>query len=142
MRLALLLCCLATPALSWVTRTEGNVCILEHDAATVDLRLSYDPVQPLYTIALTRGEAWARAGSFALRFDGIRAVTISTTRHILDDADRRLSVSDTGFGNVLDGLQFNDSATAVLGVDEITVDLTGAAPAVAAFRDCTNAPVA
>jgi hypothetical protein len=43
---------------------------------------------------------------------------------------------------VLDGLQYNESASAILGPDEILVNLAGAAPAVEAFRSCTATPFA
>jgi hypothetical protein len=49
-------------------------------------------------------------------------------------------VTDSGFGNVLDGLQFNDTATAVTGAAELRIPLEGAAPAVEDFRACTKAP--
>ena len=133
---------LATPALSWEARVADGLCVLDQSAADVDIRVSYDPAQPLYTIALSRPQAWQTGPVFSIRFEGDRALSISTTRHRLDAQGRRLSVSDTGFGNVLAGLQFNDSAVAMTGTDQIRVNLEGAEPAVAAFRSCTEAPLA
>ncbi len=133
---------LSSPAMAWETRVENGACILEHSAPTVDLEMTFDPAQPLYTITLSRTEAWDAGPVFAMQFDGPRGLTISTTRHTLDAEGRRLSVSDTGFGNVLDGLEFNTVAAALIGTDQITLDLDGAAPAVAAFRRCTTAAIA
>ena len=144
MRIGLALCSLllAAPALSWEARVEDGLCVLDHSAEDAELRVTYDPSQPLYTIALSRPQAWEPGPVFSIQFEGGRALSISTTRHRLDAEGRRLSVSDTGFGNVLDGLQFNDSAVAATGTDQIRVSLEDAEPAVAAFRSCTEAPLA
>ena len=61
---------------------------------------------------------------------------ISTTRHVLDEGGRRLTVTDRGFGNVLDGLQFNGRAIAIAGDTVVALDLAGAAPEVEVFRAC------
>ena len=45
---------LATPALSWEARVEDGICVLDHSAEDAELRVTYDPSQPLYTIALSR----------------------------------------------------------------------------------------
>ncbi|WP_227447412.1 hypothetical protein [Cognatishimia sp. F0-27] len=90
----------------------------------------------LYTIAITRPEGWERAAVFSIRFSGGAALEISTTRHQIDG--KTVTVTDRGFGNVLDGLQFNDTATAILGEQTVTVDLSGAARPVQAFRDCPS----
>jgi hypothetical protein len=46
-------------------------------------------------------------------------------------------LKDSGFGNVLDGLEFNNIATATLGNEAVTFGLENADPAVRAFRACT-----
>ncbi|MCP4819299.1 MAG: excinuclease ABC subunit B, partial [Shimia sp.] len=48
-------------------------------------------------------------------------------------------VADSGFSNVLDGLQFNAMALAGTQSQGEAIDLTGAAAEVAKFRDCTGA---
>ena len=141
MRLALCLVLLsALPAAAWEAGTDGRLCTLRHSGAEADVRLSYDPVGPLYTITVTRPAAWPGAPAFSIRFDGGRPQTISTDRHVLSQAGRALTVTDRGFGNVLDGLAFNDTATAFSGGAAATLDLQGAAPEVEAFRACATAP--
>ena len=132
----------SVPAQAWDAWVEDGLCVLEHEAPDVHLRLTYDPSLPLYTIALKKPLPWPEAPIFSIRFEGARGLTISTQRHQLAEDGRRLSVSDTGFGNVLDGLAQNESAVAIAGSDQISVDLDGALPAVAAFRSCTTAPLA
>lgn len=63
---------------------------------------------------------------------------ISTNRHTLSNDDATLTVTDRGFGNVLDGLEFNETATALLGEQAVVLSLEGAASAVQAFRACTR----
>ena len=53
-----------------------------------------------------------------------------------------VTVTDTGFGNVLDGLELNDTATALIGTAQVAVPLSDAATAVRAFRTCTEAGLA
>ncbi|MBO6707236.1 MAG: hypothetical protein JJ912_14180, partial [Roseitalea sp.] len=72
----------------------------------------------------------------AMRFDGPIGLTITTDRHIASDEGRSLTVTDSGFGNVLNGLEFNHTATALLGDRAVPVSLDGAAPAVQDFRAC------
>lgn len=130
----------ASPALAWQAGVEGRLCTLTHSGAEAEVRLTYDPAGPLYTITLTRPAPWPDSPRFAIRFEGGRALTIGTDRHSLGDGGRSLTVADTGFGNVLYGLEYNATATAVAGDGAATLDLTGAAPEVRAFRDCTAAP--
>lgn len=137
--LALALACAALPARAWIAGVEGAVCTLDHEAEGVEVRLTHDPSLPLYTISIRRDAPWPEAPAFSIRFEGPRGLTISTRRHVLDDGGRRLTVSDTGFGNVLDGLQFNARALAIAGETVVTLDLAGAAPEVALFRDCRGA---
>jgi len=138
----LLVVLFAAPAAAWETRVENGLCVLSHVAEMHAVEVTYDPAGPLYTIALTQDAPWADAPVFAIRFEGGRPLTISTDRHMLDLESRRLSVSDSGFGNVLDGLERNAQAIALTGESQITVDLEGAAPAVRDFRSCTASPIA
>ena len=57
----------------------------------------------------------------------------------MSEDGRALTVVDTGFGNVLDGLQYNHTAYAIAGDLEIPFPLEGAAEPVAAFRACDGA---
>lgn len=126
----------ASPAFAWEA-TIGPICTLTHQTDTASIELTYDPAAPLYTITVTRkGTPWPDAPIFEMTFNGPVPQTITTNRHTLSDNGKALTVSDQGFGNVLDGLQFNDTATAYSGSADVTVSLDGAAPAVQAFRDC------
>jgi hypothetical protein len=142
MRMVLPALLLATPLHAWEA-VPGPVCTLTHEAPDAAVRLTYDPRVPEYAITITRRAApWAEGDVFALRFDGPRSNMISTDRQVLSDGGMSLTVTDRGFGNVLDGLQFNDTATALIGEDAVSLSLDGAAPAVQAFRDCETAPSA
>lgn len=134
MRFALVLV-LATPAHAW-DFTPGTPCLLTHESAQAQIMLTHDPAQPLYTIAITRPEPWGDVPVFQMRFDGRQGRMIGTDRHRLSADGLTLTVTDSGFGNVLDGLQFNETAHAIAGDDIISVPLDGAAEPVAAFRAC------
>ena len=131
-----------SPAFAWEAGIDGGLCTLDHAGDEADVRLTYDPVLPEYTIAIRAAEPWPEAGVFAMRFEGSQSNRISTGRHVLSDDGRTLSVSDRGFGNVLNGLEFNAIALAATGEAVVVIDLAGAAPEVAAFRACITAPSA
>lgn len=141
MRLALPLSLFLTaPAQAWEFSPQP-ICTLTHDSAHAAVRLTYDPAGPLYAITLTRRTGpWPEAPAFSIRFDGPRGMTISTNRHVLGDSGAALTVTDSGFDNVLDGLEFNTTATATAGDQSVALPLKDAAPAVRAFRACTVAP--
>ena len=134
------LCLQSSPAAAWQAGAEGRLCTLEHDEAGISVRLTYDATGPEYTISITRAEPWPRAPVFALTFVGARGNQIATTRHALSADSRTLTVADTGFGNVLDGLARNAMAIAQTGEANVPIDLTGARPEVEAFRTCGAAP--
>lgn len=123
------------PAQAWEF-TPGLPCLLTHRDGDLDIRLTYDPTQPKYTITLTRTQPWPDADVFGLRFDGPAPISIGTDRHERDATGRSVTVTDTGFGNVLDGLQFNAQATVTLGALSVSFPLGGAEAPVAAFRAC------
>ncbi|MEO0429037.1 MAG: hypothetical protein AAF160_16525 [Pseudomonadota bacterium] len=102
------------------------------------MTVTYDPRASEYAIALKRSVPWPRDAVFAIRFEGRQALTISTSRHELSEGGTVLTVTDRGFGNVLDGLQFNHTATALTGSATLSVPLDGAAPAVEGFRACAT----
>ena len=130
---------LATPAHAW-DFTPTPICTLSHAEAAADVTVTYDHATRLYAIAVTSADGWPNAPAFSIRFDGPRPGTISTTRH--QTTDQTLTVSDVGFGNVLDGLEFNRTATAFTQTAAVTVSLAGAAPEVQKFRACVTTPLA
>jgi hypothetical protein len=131
-----------TAASAWEAGVDGPLCTLEHAGDGAEVRLTYDPSLPLYSISIRRAEPWPEGPVFAMRFEGAQPNMITTTRHVLSEEGRTLGVTDRGFGNVLDGLEFNDVALAFAGTAVVALDLSGAAPEVAAFRACTTAPSA
>jgi hypothetical protein len=140
MRAMIALFLLATPTQAWVF-TATPVCTILNDTPALSIRVTFDPSQPEpYTIALTRPDPWPVTETFGLSFDGPAAMTIGTSRHELSNGGRTLSVTDTGFGNVLDGLAYNGKATALVGDTAIPFELTGAGPAVEAFKACEVVP--
>ena len=139
MRLLTLFCLIAAPCSAWEFE-PSPVCTLTHVEAADAVAVTYDHATGVYEIAVTTGAVWPDAPAFSIRFDGARPNTISTTRH--ETRDKTLRVTDTGFGNVLDGLQWNRTATAFTAATEVTFSLEGAAGPVQAFRDCVSAPVA
>jgi hypothetical protein len=142
MRPVIALLLLTSPALAW-DFTARPVCTILNDTPDLAIRVTFDPSQPEpYAITLTRPVPWPETEAFGLRFDGPSALTIGTARHRLSTDGRTLTVTDTGFGNVLDGLALNSTATALAGDTTIPVDLTGARPAVEAFRACGVVPSA
>lgn len=137
-RLIALLLLIATPASAegW-TAAFGAVCELSYQADDVSVLVTYDPSIPEYAIALTPDGPWRNAPIFSIRFDGAQGRTITTDRHEVSEDGATLTVRDRGFGNVLDGIEFNETAFALLGNRSVAVPLQGAAPAVQAFRSCT-----
>lgn len=134
--------CLPAPAHAWQAGQDGAICTLDHSEASGDIRLTYDPAGPLYTITVTRAEPWPVADLFGIAFLGGEENTITTERHSLSDDGRAISVADRGFGNVLRGLAANTAATVFAGTETLSVSLAGAAPEVAAFEACGTRPSA
>jgi hypothetical protein len=132
----------AAPATAWEAGRDGPLCTLTHTEAAGDLRLTFDPAGPVYTLTATRPGAWPQAAVFGIAFEGGAEITITTDRHSLSADARRLSVADTGFGNVLTGLSQNTTATLFTGSATLSFSLDGAAPAVAAFEACATTPSA
>lgn len=140
MRIALVLALLLSPpaALAWEF-SATSICILEHSEDAADMRLTYDPTNGEYAITVTRDEPWPDGPVFSMRFDGRMPVFIQTDRHVTSEDGRSLTVTDRGFGNVLNGLQYNSFALSFLADEMAIVSLVGAAEEVAAFRACTEA---
>ena len=132
----------AAPAAAWEF-TASPVCTLSHATDEARVTVTYDPRLPqAWTITVALSQPWPTAPGFGIAFDGPRPLSIGTDRHILGDGGRTLSVSDTGFGNVLDGLQFNATATAVSGDRAVVLPLEGAAPEVEKLRACAEGGLA
>ncbi|WP_147107307.1 hypothetical protein [Tateyamaria sp. syn59] len=129
---------LASPAHAW-DFSPSPICTLSHQEEAAEITVTYDHATRLYAIAVTNTDGWPSAPAFSIRFDGAQPNTISTTRHIT--TGQTLTVTDAGFGNVLDGLEFNSTATAFTQTAAVTVSLTGAAPEVQKFRACTATPI-
>ena len=141
--LPLVLALSAPPAAAWEAGREGAICTLTHnDPVDGDIRLTYDPSGPLYSITVTRAEPWPEAPVFGIAFTGGAELTITTDRHVLSEEGRALSVTDRGFGNVLRGLAQNQSATVFSGPVALLFSLAGAAPEVAEFAACEMMPTA
>lgn len=139
MRLSLLFALLAAPAAAW-DFTPGLPCVLTHKTADAEIELTYDPTQPLYSVTVRPNAPFSGGAVFSMRFDGPTGMTISTDRHAISPDGSAVTVVDTGFGNVLNGLQFNTTATALLGDRTISFPLAGAAVPVAKFRVCKAEP--
>ncbi len=140
MRALALICLIANPATAWEI-SALPVCTLSHTEGDTSLTVTYDPAAPQpYAIQVASATVWAEAPVFAMRFDGPAGLTISTDRHQIAPDGQSVTVRDQGFGNVLDGLEFNSRATAILGDQVVGFSLNGAAPEVQKFRACTSAP--
>lgn len=136
--LAAILALLAAPALAW-DFSPFPVCTLTHEAPSGTITVAKDLSNPVpYTIAITRPAPWPEAPTFSIDFQGNAPLRIGTDRHALSNQGHTLSVSDTGFGNVLAGLKFNSMGTAVSGAATVTFKLEGAPKAVAAFEACPD----
>ncbi|WP_299192941.1 hypothetical protein [uncultured Litoreibacter sp.] len=135
MRLALLLGLLPIQAHAW-TFTPGLICRLSHETPNAKIELTYDPAKPLYSVTVSRASPLPNVDPFTMRFIGPAGRVISTNRHTFNDDSTAVTAQDSGFGNVLDGLQFNDTAQAILGTTTITFPLNGAAEPTAEFRKC------
>jgi hypothetical protein len=132
-------------ATAWEARL-GEICELTHDTPEASWRITYDPAIGQYAITIRLvGATWDPHPIFAIRFSGARELTITTDRHVISPDGHALTVTDRGFGNVLNGLEFNTTAIAISGDLSVGAGLTGpdpAAPAVAAFRACAVRPLA
>lgn len=136
MRFALILSCLPLPAVAWEFSPDP-ICTLTHQTETAEIAITYDVTLPEYALFITlRSAEWDDAPSFEMTFQGGIPVTIGTTRHALSGDGATLSVRDRGFGNVLDGIEFNTALAAGTGAQFITADTSNAAAAVQAFRNC------
>ena len=139
MRLTLLFIALPTLAAAWEF-SPAPICTLSHAEAGAELVITHDPGLQEYRLDVTRPGAWAASPTFGMAFQGGRGFSIGTDRHAI--AGDTLTVRDSGFGNVLYGLEYNASAAAFTASQFIEVSLDGAAEPVRQFRDCAARPPA
>lgn len=137
LRIVAILMLASTPAAAWEANSDG-LCTLLHNEGAGSVRVAYDTSTQTYSISITSSRLWRSGPIFAMRFDGPQSNMISTNRHVISDDGMKLTVTDSGFGNVLDGLEFNQTATAVLGEQTLTFGLETAGPAVREFRECAS----
>lgn len=130
---------LATPASAWEF-TETTICTLRHTEGQTEVAVTFDPAAQIYTFSITTPNGWSPQPTFQLRFDGANPFIIGTDRHSYSDDSQSLSASDTGFGNVLNGIARNESMTAINGDEIVTVSTIGAAAPMEAFRNCPSVP--
>lgn len=134
MRLTVLAICLPTCAVAWEFSSDP-LCTLSHESLHARVVITHDPGVPEYRMRLSLPTgAWANSETFGISFQGGRSLTIGTDRHQIDGAT--LTVSDAGFGNVLNGLEFNQMAIAFTTNQSRQLSLAGAAPEVRKFRKC------
>ncbi len=131
----LLLALLPFQAQAW-TFTPGQICRLTHETPDAKIELTYDPAKPLYSVTISRAAPLPNVEPFTMRFIGAAGRVISTRSHTFNDEKTAVTAQDQGFGNVLDGLQFNNTAEAILGTTTIQFPLDGAAEPTAQFRKC------
>lgn len=126
---------LASPAFAWEASRQGPVCLLTKVTDEAEIVVSHDATKSVpYAIELTNGAGWKAGPIFAIRFDGLQPLTITTDRHTV--TEDTLTVTDTGFGNVLDGLARNFVALATSGETALVIPLEGAEPEVEKFKSC------
>ncbi|MEM7243261.1 MAG: excinuclease ABC subunit B [Pseudomonadota bacterium] len=126
-------------ASAW-TFSPDPICRVTEKQQLIEIDLTYDHATEIYAIAFTKTEApWAQSQEFSIRFEGPRPKLIRTNRHQFSADGFTLTASDTGFGNVLDGLQYNTLAALQTGDERIFIQIHKSFPAIEAFRKCVDA---
>lgn len=142
MRTTLAFFLLASPAAAWEF-SASPICTLTDTSQSGEITVTYDPAITKYTVTVTLPDGtWPDAQTFGMAFANDRPISIQTDRHSVSPDGRSITVKDRGFGNVLNGLEFNKRAYAMLGDTTVGIDLTGIGPAITAFRDCPAANLA
>ncbi len=136
MRAALALVILASPATAWEF-SALPICTLTEVAEEGTMTVTYDAAITEYEITVTLADStWPSDTTFGMAFASDRPISIQTDRFTLSPDGRSLTVKDRGFGNVLNGLEYNTRAYAMLGDTTIGFSLDGIGPAISAFRAC------
>lgn len=118
---------------------ETTACVITGETPETVVVVIHDYQAGRYTIAVSQtGQTWTPGPDLSIAFQGGRELVIGTDQHFLSDEGDVLMVTDRGFGNVLDGMQFNQRMTINTGEHIVKIDLNGAAAAVAEFRDCPS----
>lgn len=141
MRIALILAILPFPATAWEF-SPTPICTLSHQNADAEFTVTFDASLPEYALSIRLATGiWDTSPVFQLSFLGANSLQIGTIEHSFSADSTTLFVRDSGFGNVLDGLEFNDAAIASAAPKSVSFDLTNADPAIQAFRECpSNTP--
>lgn len=134
MRYVIPLLFLVAPAHAWEF-SPTPICTLSETTQDTKTEITFDG--EIYTLRLTDPDGWPVAPIFAIQF-APNGPVISTSRHQVQGDT--LIVSDSGFGNVLTGLENNQRAYAQTGSVIRPIDLTGATEPVRAFRACDPLP--
>ncbi len=136
MRITLAFLILASPAYAWEF-SASPICTLTDSSDAGEMTVTYDPAITEYTITVTLPDGtWPDAQTFGMAFANGRPISIQTDLFTRSADGRSLTVKDRGFGNVLNGLEFNSRAYAILGDLTVGFTLDGIDPAISAFRDC------
>ena len=136
MRSALALILFASPAAAWEF-SASPICTLTDTSEAGEMTVTYDPAITEYTITVTLPDGtWPDATTFGMAFANDSPISIQTDRFTRSADGRSLTVTDRGFGNVLNGLEFNSRAYAILGDMTVGFALDGIDPAITAFRNC------
>ncbi|KQI72204.1 excinuclease ABC subunit B [Loktanella sp. 5RATIMAR09] len=142
MRTALAFLLLASPATAWEF-SASPICTLTDTQEAGEITVTYDPAITEYAVTVTLPQGrWSGDPVFGMAFANDRPISIQTDRHSVSPDGRSITVKDRGFGNVLDGLEFNARAYAILGDITVGFDLDGIGPAMTAFRNCPAANLA
>lgn len=142
MRIVLAFLLLASPAAAWEF-SASPICTLTNTTAEGGITVTYDASLPEYTITVTLPQGrWPADPVFGMAFADARPISIQTDRHSISPDGRSVTVKDRGFGNVLNGLEFNTRAYAIMGDTTVGFGLDGIGPAISAFRDCPAANLA
>lgn len=136
MRTFLALLLIASPSAAWEF-SATPICTLSDSSASGDITVTFDSAITEYTITITLpDDTWPDGRTFRMAFVNDRPINIQTDRFTLSPDRRSLTVTDRGFSNVLDGLEFNSRAYAALGGMTVGFALDGIDPAITTFRDC------
>ena len=138
MRLAVAFALLTSPAAAWEF-SATPICTLYHPTEKGDVTVTYDPAREEYAIALRfvlPDLTWPQADTFSVDFIGEKSIRIATDRQQVSADGTTITATDTGFDNVLDGLQYNAIAEARSGNASMVISLSGAPEPVATFRSC------
>lgn len=142
MRTPLALLLLATPAAAWEF-SPRPICTLTDASDAGEITVTYEAEITEYSVTVTLPNGtWPTDPIFSMTFAGERPISIQTDRYTISNVGRSLTVKDRGFDNVLNGLELNTHAYAMLGDTTVGFSLNGIGPAISAFRACPTVNLA